>query len=53
MSTLNAFWHENVICGWGVGLFKIGGIEEQSIKILKKINIHEQTLRFTFISIIF
>ena len=33
---------------WGVGLFKIGGIDEQTIKSLEKINI-----RFIFISIIF
>ena len=47
------FWHENVIHGWGVGLFKIGGIDDQTIKSLEKINIHEQTIRFIFISIIF
>ena len=37
------FWHENVIHGWRDGLFKIGGIDEQTIKSLEKINIHEQT----------
>ena len=47
------FWHENVIHGWGAGLFKIGGIDDQTIKSLEKINIHKQTLRFIFISIIF
>ena len=30
------FWHENVIHGWGVGLFKNGGIDEQTIKSLEK-----------------
>ena len=37
------FWHENVIHGRGVGLFKIGGIDEQNIKSLEKIDIHEPT----------
>ena len=30
------FWHENVIHGWGVGLFKIGGIDEKNSKSLEK-----------------
>jgi len=47
------FWHETVIHGSGVGHFKIGGIDDQTIKSLEKMNIHEQTFRFIFISIIF
>ena len=35
-----------MVGGWG--LFKTGGIDDQTIKSLEKMNIHEQTLRFYF-----
>ena len=40
-----------MVVGWA--FLRLGGIDENNIKSLEKINIHEQTLRFIFISIIF